>query len=104
MQEMSKFKLYRFFSTQGWDVYNKLASFASSSVKVRIVENIPTGMFPDSDTIDLASSGAALVQKLNFTRLEGVGLLHTKLWVVDQKHFYAGSANMDWRSLTQVCM
>lgn len=31
------------------------------------------------------------------------GVLHTKFWVVDQTHFYIGSANMDWRSLTQVC-
>lgn len=28
--------------------------------------------------------------------------MHTKLWVVDQKHLYVGSANMDWRSLSQV--
>lgn len=32
------------------------------------------------------------------------GVLHTKFWVVDQTHFYIGSANMDWRSLTQVCV
>lgn len=32
------------------------------------------------------------------------GVLHTKFWVVDQTHFYIGSANMDWRSLTQVCL
>lgn len=32
------------------------------------------------------------------------GVLHTKFWVVDQTHFYLGSANMDWRSLTQVCL
>lgn len=30
------------------------------------------------------------------------GVLHTKFWVVDKKHVYIGSANMDWRSLTQV--
>lgn len=30
------------------------------------------------------------------------GVLHTKFWVVDRKHIYIGSANMDWRSLTQV--
>lgn len=30
------------------------------------------------------------------------GIVHTKLWVVDQKHLYIGSANMDWRSLSQV--
>ncbi|GCB80243.1 hypothetical protein scyTo_0018049, partial [Scyliorhinus torazame] len=30
------------------------------------------------------------------------GVLHTKFWIVDRKHVYIGSANMDWRSLTQV--
>lgn len=30
------------------------------------------------------------------------GVLHTKMWLVDKKHFYIGSANLDWRSLTQV--
>lgn len=32
----------------------------------------------------------------------GGGVLHTKLWVVDRTHVYVGSANMDWRSLSQV--
>lgn len=30
------------------------------------------------------------------------GVLHSKFWVVDGRHIYVGSANMDWRSLTQV--
>lgn len=30
------------------------------------------------------------------------GVLHSKFWVVDGRHVYVGSANMDWRSLTQV--
>lgn len=34
----------------------------------------------------------------------GGGVLHTKLWIIDKKHIYLGSANMDWRSLTQVCL
>ena len=34
-------------------------------------------------------------------RLTG-GVLHSKFWVVDGRHVYVGSANMDWRSLTQV--
>lgn len=30
------------------------------------------------------------------------GVLHSKFWVVDGRHIYVGSANMDWRALTQV--
>lgn len=43
----------------------------------------------------------AEVREVNLSSLTG-GIIHTKMWVVDQKHFYLGSANMDWRSLSQV--
>ena len=43
----------------------------------------------------------AEVRVVDVGRLAG-GVLHTKLWVVDGAHLYIGSANMDWRSLTQV--
>lgn len=45
-------------------------------------------------------SGAE-VREVDLRAVTG-GIVHTKLWVVDQKHFYLGSANMDWRSLSQV--
>ncbi len=48
---------------------------------------------------------AAEVRSLNFSHWYEPGrggVLHTKLWIVDGRHFYVGSANMDWRSLTQV--
>ena len=42
------------------------------------------------------------VRYLDFDRLLGAGILHTKMWLVDGRHFFVGSANTDWRSLTQV--
>ncbi|VDK19856.1 unnamed protein product [Anisakis simplex] len=39
---------------------------------------------------------------MDFTRLLGSGVLHTKFWIVDSRHVYVGSANMDWKSLTEV--
>uniref|UniRef100_H3DJA7 Phospholipase D family member 4 n=1 Tax=Tetraodon nigroviridis TaxID=99883 RepID=H3DJA7_TETNG len=41
------------------------------------------------------------VRKVNFGRLTG-GILHSKFWIIDKKHLFVGSANMDWRALTQV--
>lgn len=41
------------------------------------------------------------VRKVNFGRL-AKGVLHSKIWIVDRKHLFIGSANMDWRALTQV--
>ena len=43
----------------------------------------------------------AEVRSINFTQLLQSGVLHTKLWIVDGMHVYVGSANMDYRSLTQ---
>lgn len=43
----------------------------------------------------------AEVREVDLKAMTG-GIVHTKLWVVDQKHFYVGSANMDWRSLSEV--
>ena len=87
---------------QGWDVFNEMVNISSRGVKIRIVQNPPNEEYPDLDSLALEKMGAAEVQNINFTALVGSGILHTKLWVVDQKHFYVGSANMDWRSLTQV--
>ncbi|XP_015706275.2 phospholipase D3-like [Coturnix japonica] len=55
---------------------------------------------PIADLWGLCPTGAA-VRMVDVGRLAG-GVLHTKLWVVDGAHVYLGSANMDWRSLTQV--
>jgi len=41
------------------------------------------------------------VRTLNVSRLLGAGILHTKFIIADNQSFYVGSANMDWRSLTQ---
>lgn len=41
------------------------------------------------------------MRKVDFGRLAN-GVLHSKFWIVDRKHVFIGSANMDWRALTQV--
>ena len=48
-----------------------------------------------------APLSGAQVRRVPMGRLTG-GVLHSKFWVVDGRHVYVGSANMDWRSLTQV--
>ncbi len=83
-------------------MFDKLVSVSSRGVKIRIVQNPPDEEYPDLDSLALEKMGVAEVRNINFSSLVGSGILHTKLWVVDQKHFFMGSANMDWRSLTQV--
>lgn len=71
-------------------------------IKIRIAQNAPSQNYPNIDTELLVKRKAAQVRSLNFVKLLGGGVLHTKLWIIDKKHIYVGSANMDWRSLTQV--
>lgn len=73
-----------------------------AGIKIRIVQSTPSKSEPDLDTKEFEQRGIAEVRTLNLERLIGHGILHTKMWLVDKKHFYLGSANMDWRSLTQV--
>uniref|UniRef100_A0A3Q4HXS3 Phospholipase D family, member 7 n=1 Tax=Neolamprologus brichardi TaxID=32507 RepID=A0A3Q4HXS3_NEOBR len=84
--------------SQGRKVFEQLMKLESKGVKLQIAVNAPQQS--NHDTADLAGTGAE-VREVDLKAVTG-GIVHTKLWVVDQKHFYVGSANMDWRSLSQV--
>lgn len=91
------------FQFQGEEIFKELmAAGTTRNISIRIVENKPSHYVADLDTKELAAKGAAQVQSLDFNELMGGGILHTKFWVVDKKHLYLGSANMDYRALTQV--
>lgn len=88
---------------EGEEIFRELmAAGTKRNITIRIVENKPSGSVPDVDTKELAEKGAAQVRTLDFDQLMDGGILHTKFWVVDGKHLYLGSANMDYRALTQV--
>ncbi|XP_052900595.1 5'-3' exonuclease PLD3-like [Anopheles moucheti] len=104
-----------YWTLKGADVYNHSSAregemifrklFEAGTVRklqVKIAQSAPTTASPNLDTDLLAKQGAALVRSVDFPRLIGGGVLHTKVWIIDRQHFYLGSANMDWRSLTQV--
>lgn len=84
---------------QGETILKKLAEL-SGKLSVRIAVNTPQESQPQNDLKLLNDSGAD-IRTVNMRELTS-GVLHTKFWVVDKKHIYIGSANMDWRSLTQV--
>lgn len=88
---------------QGENIFNNLLTAGTKrGIRIRIAQNMPSVRQPNLDTEIFIKEKAADVRSVDFTRLFGAGVLHTKLWVVDGKHVYVGSANMDWRSLTQV--
>ncbi|XP_068455019.1 5'-3' exonuclease PLD3-like isoform X2 [Clinocottus analis] len=84
--------------SQGRQVFEHLKGLKSKGVTLQIAVNGP--QTSREDTAELAAAGAE-VREVDLQAVTG-GIVHTKLWVLDQKHFYLGSANMDWRSLSQV--
>ncbi|KRZ29838.1 Phospholipase D3 [Trichinella pseudospiralis] len=71
-------------------------------VRVRMVENYPPKDRGDNaDGLSLASKGALHRRSLHLKKYYGSGTMHSKFFVVDDRHFYLGSANLDWRSLNQ---
>ena len=87
-------------SIKGQRIFDALSDAAKiRKVKIRIAVNLGS----DTNSTDLTLlSKFAEIRQLNFTKLMGAGVLHTKFIVIDSQHFYVGSANMDWRSLTHV--
>lgn len=88
---------------QGEKIFQKiLTNGIQNKYTIRIAQSASTPGNPNLDTEYLTKKNAAEVRSINLPRLIGGGVLHTKLWIADNQHFYIGSANMDWRSLTQV--
>lgn len=88
---------------QGENIFNNILKAGTKrGINIRIAQNMPSVAQPNFDTEILIKQKAASVRSVDFARLLGAGVLHTKLWIVDGRHVYVGSANMDWRSLTQV--
>lgn len=83
---------------QGEDIFKRLVKATEKGIRISIAQNLEV----NNDTEALSKIQGVEVRSLNFTALMGAGILHTKLWISDRQHFYVGSANFDWRSLTQV--
>lgn len=85
----------------GNETFAAIANAIKKGIKVTIIQNIASADFPDDDTRALEKMGAELVS-VDWKKAFSGGILHTKAIAVDGKHFYVGSANLDWRSLAQV--
>ncbi|XP_066550647.1 5'-3' exonuclease PLD4 isoform X2 [Amia ocellicauda] len=84
----------------GKHIFKQFQELPSRNVSVRIASSIPSLAWNSTDLQILRKKGLQ-IKRVNFGHLTH-GVLHTKFWIVDMKHVYIGSANMDWRSLTQV--
>ncbi|XP_008819674.1 phospholipase D4 [Nannospalax galili] len=87
-------------SQPGEALLQKLQQLLVRNISLAVATDSPTLAKESIDLQVLAAHGAQ-VRQVPMRRLTG-GVLHSKFWVVDGRHVYIGSANMDWRSLTQV--
>lgn len=64
-----------------------------------------SGVYPDytKETDDLSANRHNVkARTLLLEKWWGSGIVHAKVWVSDHRDVYIGSANNDWKSLTQV--
>lgn len=64
-------------------------------------------MYPDyTEEPSNLASGRPNVENVTLLMSEwyGSGVVHAKVWISDRRDVYIGSANNDWKSLTQVRM
>ncbi|ANS71091.1 phospholipase-d-like protein [Pteropox virus] len=85
---------------QGRTILETILKLPSKGVDVKIAVNKPKTSQVSPDLVKLMNQGCG-VKFVDVTKLTG-GILHTKFWIVDGRHIYIGSANQDWRSLTEV--
>ncbi|XP_057270684.1 5'-3' exonuclease PLD3-like [Pezoporus wallicus] len=92
-------------AAQGEQILQELLRLPERGVAVRVAVSRPSAKAPLNDLLALEQSGAN-PWLLDLPHLQAgahrAAHLHTKFWLVDGTHLYVGSANMDWRSLTQV--
>ncbi|GMT04180.1 hypothetical protein PENTCL1PPCAC_26354, partial [Pristionchus entomophagus] len=90
-------------SDKGARVLEKLVEARRRGVRIRIAQSPPSdGGSTYVDTERLRIEGHAEIRNVNMTRLIGSGVMNTKFIISDMKRVYVGSANMDWKALSEV--
>ncbi|XVF89402.1 hypothetical protein PTKIN_Ptkin19aG0127400 [Pterospermum kingtungense] len=99
----SKADMHRFGAHQGSSVYSALENAADRDVDIRLLQH--SGVYPDytEEPSSLASRRPNVKSvTLLLDKWWGSGIVHAKVWISDNRDVYIGSANNDWKSLTQV--
>lgn len=88
---------------RGIALYEALSDAAARGVKIRVIQS--PGFDPavdESKALADAHPDQITLRNVNMNDWYGSGIMHQKIWVFDGHSIYIGSANMDWKSLTQV--
>ncbi|KZV37781.1 phospholipase D Z [Dorcoceras hygrometricum] len=99
----SKDEMQRFGANEGFEVYKALESAADRDINIRFLQH--SGVYPDyTQEPSKLASGRPNVKNVTLLLSDwwGSGIVHAKVWISDGRDVYIGSANNDWKSLTQV--
>ncbi|CAG5928987.1 unnamed protein product [Menidia menidia] len=80
---------------QGELLFQRLLGLKSRGVRLKIASSLT-----NSTELKALAAHNAEVHFVNMTAFTRGGL-HSSFWIVDRKHIYIGSADMDWRSLSK---
>ncbi|KAK2445911.1 phospholipase D Z [Trifolium repens] len=96
-------QMHKFGARQGAAVYQALDDAADRNVNIRLLSH--SGVYP-TFTLEPSKLANGRPNVKNVTLLLkdwwGSGIVHAKVWISDNRDVYIGSANNDWKSLTQV--
>jgi phospholipase D3/4 len=88
----------------GRALYEALRAAAQRGVHIRILQGPGfSGPRQESDALQADFPDRISIHTVEMGKwYGGGGIMHQKIWIFDQRHLYLGSANMDWKSITQV--
>jgi phospholipase D3/4 len=87
----------------GGALLEALREAARRGVYIRILQSPGfTGQKQESETLQGEFPKQIGIHSVDMAKWYGGGLMHQKIWIFDSRHLYLGSANMDWKSISQV--
>ena len=87
----------------GRALYEALRDAACRGVSIRILQSPGfSGQKQESANLREQFPERISIHQIDMSKWYGGGIMHQKIWIFDSVHLYLGSANMDWKSLTQV--
>lgn len=86
----------------GKQIMDSIVAAANRGVDLEVVlDRSSTKSMSNPDDVKILEK-LGTVRYLNMSRLLKSGVMHTKILISDNKTFYLGSSNFDWRSYTQI--
>jgi phospholipase D3/4 len=89
----------------GRALFEALREAAARGVRIRVLESpgFSASSKPESAALRDEFPQVVEVFQIDMSRwYGGSGIMHQKIWIFDGRDIYIGSANMDWKSITQV--